>query len=320
MVYDQVKDMDLLEPYLEAQGINSISELPSGTGTPPTDDPQIFLGSLSFSHINTPENPLSTPSTIHYAFLVTAFCPQYLQLQPNPIHTVAMSNSNLHPKSHYKCNPNIHQCSDGLIVASSGDLNYIFHLFQLAEFLKFDTAVCRRDPSVRDGIPIGYPEFANFWNLVKDADNPCEFVVYNNEAGAYTINTFSVPPSILSFPFIDPCYAELRAYDVINARGDLNPATWSAMKNALLCPHREAQRNQSHKEQRREKQESKKCRLEEALPEAILASATSNKTAKTRGKGKTKDTNHIASSSQDPLTDADAPGKDDNDMIRDYQA
>ncbi|KAG5641464.1 hypothetical protein H0H81_011174, partial [Sphagnurus paluster] len=40
MSYQQVVDLNLLEPYLEALGLGDIAEVSGGTGTPPPDDPQ----------------------------------------------------------------------------------------------------------------------------------------------------------------------------------------------------------------------------------------------------------------------------------------
>ncbi|KAH0588578.1 hypothetical protein H2248_004408 [Termitomyces sp. 'cryptogamus'] len=43
-----VNELDLIPPYLDAQGVEIISKLPTGTGTPPIDISQIFLGSCHF--------------------------------------------------------------------------------------------------------------------------------------------------------------------------------------------------------------------------------------------------------------------------------
>lgn len=48
--YASVAHLDALKAYLEAQGIETIGDLPQGTGVLP-DDPQIFGGSLSLGLI-----------------------------------------------------------------------------------------------------------------------------------------------------------------------------------------------------------------------------------------------------------------------------
>ncbi|KAG6871272.1 hypothetical protein C0993_003566, partial [Termitomyces sp. T159_Od127] len=46
--YAQVKDLNLINPYLELVGAETIADLPEGTGNPPQDDPQTYLGQISF--------------------------------------------------------------------------------------------------------------------------------------------------------------------------------------------------------------------------------------------------------------------------------
>ncbi|KAG6828664.1 hypothetical protein H0H87_001353 [Tephrocybe sp. NHM501043] len=118
------------------------------------------------------------------------------------------------------------------------------------------------NPSARDGIPLGEPKFATLWKNLRDKDNPCEFVVFDNKLGDYDCDSLPVPPSLLAFPFFDKCCLEMQAYGVINHRGDVNLQAWGAMKNALLRPHWKAQRNQARSEQRQEEKEVKKRRLE----------------------------------------------------------
>lgn len=48
MTYEQVKDLNLLVPYLELLGYDDIEEMTkSRTGQPPLDDSQVFLGQVS---------------------------------------------------------------------------------------------------------------------------------------------------------------------------------------------------------------------------------------------------------------------------------
>lgn len=46
--YNQISDLHALTSYLELVGVDKVSDLPKGKGKPPTDDPQVFLGSLLF--------------------------------------------------------------------------------------------------------------------------------------------------------------------------------------------------------------------------------------------------------------------------------
>jgi len=46
--YAQIRDLNLLDPYLEALGIEKLADMPGGTGNPP-QDPQIYTGYLQLS-------------------------------------------------------------------------------------------------------------------------------------------------------------------------------------------------------------------------------------------------------------------------------
>lgn len=91
LTYDQVQDLNLLQPYLEAQGVSDIAELPSSKGSPPLDDPQTILGAVQFTifkasvipHLSTiaPHSPAS-PSlsarsiALSYQSFSMSFCPK----------------------------------------------------------------------------------------------------------------------------------------------------------------------------------------------------------------------------------------------------
>ena len=92
----------------------------------------------------------------------------------------------------------------------------------------------------------------------------------------------------LDFPSIDPRYAELRAFGLIQSNGDINHDAWASMKNTLLRPHREAVKNQTRSDLRCAERELKKRRLKEARPDGfhIPSSSTSTKKKKHPRKGK----------------------------------
>ena len=45
--YEKISDLQALAAYFDLLGIDKISDLPKGNGTPPHDDPQIHLGSIA---------------------------------------------------------------------------------------------------------------------------------------------------------------------------------------------------------------------------------------------------------------------------------
>ena len=57
--YYQITHLDALPIYLDLLGVDSISKLPKGQGTPPKDDPQNFIGSISLQKILKPHLRIS---------------------------------------------------------------------------------------------------------------------------------------------------------------------------------------------------------------------------------------------------------------------
>ena len=57
--YYQITHLQALTDYLDLLGVKRVSKLLPGSGQPPADDPQIFLGALS---PHQPEEDRSTPS------------------------------------------------------------------------------------------------------------------------------------------------------------------------------------------------------------------------------------------------------------------
>ena len=55
--YYQITHLQALTKYLDLLGKKSIKELAEGTGKPPLEDPQVFLGALSLD-----ASPISNPS------------------------------------------------------------------------------------------------------------------------------------------------------------------------------------------------------------------------------------------------------------------
>ena len=48
--YYQITHLQALTNNMELIGVQKVSKIPKGTGKPPTDDPQIFLGALDPHH------------------------------------------------------------------------------------------------------------------------------------------------------------------------------------------------------------------------------------------------------------------------------
>ena len=86
--YLQIEHLNALKEYLDLQGVEKIDSLPIGKGNPPQNDPQIFLGSISYpltsqtykNEVELIGNSSFTPTTsffIVFYYLCTAFTPFY---------------------------------------------------------------------------------------------------------------------------------------------------------------------------------------------------------------------------------------------------
>ena len=77
----QIKHLHALEAYLELMGINDALALPVGTGKPPQEDPQIFLGALTISPLfsDLSRHPPSITSFPIRQTSLTTFCLFYFQ-------------------------------------------------------------------------------------------------------------------------------------------------------------------------------------------------------------------------------------------------
>ncbi|KAG6863761.1 hypothetical protein C0993_010447 [Termitomyces sp. T159_Od127] len=272
--YDQVQDLNLLQPYLAAQEVNDITGLPLGAGNPPFHDPQTFLGALHFDIYKR-----STPNNIHRQYqpssqsinqenareqLPTIYLHRYHLFEPrNATDTMTFCLD-----SHYECNPLLIERKDGMLQLSSVNPNLVVHPLQLLEYLEHDAAVRRRDPSADVTVPAGYAEFATAYNSVAGS-NPCEFATRKPGSSTYNVDSIPLPASLLTYPFSDKRLSDLASFGLIQKDGSLNTKQWQMMKNALLRPHREAVRNQARSEARQAEKARKKRRLEEAREEAV---------------------------------------------------
>ncbi|KAG6868176.1 hypothetical protein C0993_006783 [Termitomyces sp. T159_Od127] len=223
--YNQAQDLNLIQPYLEAIGVNSRADLPLGTSTPSTNDLQINLGSIrllpykaclkshshSFHRTATHHNHLLLAYSTSHPLLASSLNPTY--------------NMSYRPKSHYKPHPLLVVRPDGLIQLNSVDLNLVIHPLQLAKYVKFDTAVRNRVATVNQYVPAGYPKFASAYNESKGI-NPCEFVTKKKAASSYNTDSLSIPPSLLTFPFVDQCYHNLQVFGLTTKEGDVDTNLW----------------------------------------------------------------------------------------------
>jgi hypothetical protein len=175
--YYQITHLQALTDYLELLGVSQISQLPKGSGQPPTDDPQIFIGSITPSvhanHSRSSPSLLPSLTSIHplFLYLKSTFAHLLSLLpfarQPFISLTVDLEFITLMPKLQGIDHPLFTRTSDThyRLKDIDGYLSRTVHVGQIADYMKFDEQVRRRGNVSRpQTLPLGYIEFAEIWN------------------------------------------------------------------------------------------------------------------------------------------------------------
>jgi hypothetical protein len=205
--YSEISHLQALSDYLELLGVDSISNLPLGTGKPPRDDPQVHIGMISF-----PE-PLFTRKP-NKALIRTR------QIFASLVHRLSRISFNLPCVStrHFDSESSassIH--SDSTIMPSPQDNTYpalitpvvtltgrstftlfdpsapagltspttisvanIFELFEHHDAIqKLETTTAELHPE-----PMAWDKFTRYWNFHVGKEGPC-FMNWDHELGLY---------------------------------------------------------------------------------------------------------------------------------------
>ena len=175
--YYQITHLQALTDYLELLGVRKVAKLPKGTGRPPQDDPQVFVGSITIA----PHLPVSSffssfcrsftsdlnsairsfsfsiPSLFKAPFHSITIDLEYLTIMPQgprpPLRSIDHPRFSRISPTHY------------LLRNVEGYLNHTMHVGQIADFINFDQSL--REPgelSSLRSMPLGYLEFAELWN------------------------------------------------------------------------------------------------------------------------------------------------------------
>jgi hypothetical protein len=185
--FNQIEHLNALTVYFEALGIEKIAELARGTGKPPMQDPQIFIGSLSFSTIP----PLSYKNSANLRSTLSSFVPPNDQSISPPTSafstfptSLTMSGmpppsplSNLNTSSAATTvlrtfvHPNLRRLSR-LTVLLTNPLTreeQVYHVGQIMTFLLCDVRLRKGNQGNR--IPGGYFEFISAFNESNTTNN-----------------------------------------------------------------------------------------------------------------------------------------------------
>lgn len=152
LAYDQVRDLNLLQPYLEVQEVSNINDLPLSTGTPPLDDTQTFLGAVQFILYKAQV----TLQSISISLNLPSLSLTSAQSLVSYLNSFWMSFCS---KDHYRPHPLLTMHPDGLIQLASIDPNIVVHLLQLQEYICYDNDVYHCNITINTYVPARYAEF-----------------------------------------------------------------------------------------------------------------------------------------------------------------
>ena len=152
--YYQITHLQALDDYLDLFGKSKIKKLPKGTGSPPQDDPQIFLGDLSFV-----PHPVPSPTTSELdsykkpRYFATPNHPLFVDphsrsptFVANPMSFIKNRRFCAPPRQQYpgvkhplftRISPTVY-----LIKDHGYAINTTVHITQIAEYIQFDEELC----------------------------------------------------------------------------------------------------------------------------------------------------------------------------------
>ena len=206
--YYQITHLQALTDYLELIGVSKVSKLPPGPGRPPSNDPQIFLGSLSLQP--PPDSflfcsPLLSPLPLLKRFtqsIISAFHLPFKKPFCSP--TIDLEQLSVMPHHRGVKHPAFTRISPTHYIVKEPDnsLSSTVHVGQIADYINFDEQLRRNGGFGQlQSMPIGFPDFANLWNLnAHDKDNRRLCRVYVPEGtNEYHVQLSNVPVYVTDF-------------------------------------------------------------------------------------------------------------------------
>ena len=213
--YYQITHLQALTDYLDLLKVKRISKLPPGSGQPPADDPQIFLGALSPHH---PEDDCSTPSflpcnpiSVLKHAIKTAFS-AICSIFRDPINTYTVDLEHfilVMPKPRGINHPFFTRLSPTHYLvrdkSSNNSLPSTLHVGQIADYLTFDEQLRAHGISELQSIPHGFDDFAYLWNIgaSKNDDRQISRVYVSEDTSNYSVDATTTPVLLTDF-FITP--------------------------------------------------------------------------------------------------------------------
>ena len=175
--YYQITHLQALTDYLDLLGIKNISTLPKGAGQPPREDPQLFLGLVSFS-----PQPILPPTTPERKPLKASHRPSRPNIPkstaPSPSHSFTRTYT-IHTDSYNIMPPHRGRSKTkllGIDHPSFTRTTYLMrepdypvhtkiHMAQIYEYLHFDEQLRTDGESAKfHSVPVGFSDFSTTWN------------------------------------------------------------------------------------------------------------------------------------------------------------
>ncbi|KAG6870467.1 hypothetical protein C0995_012797, partial [Termitomyces sp. Mi166 len=209
MSYDQVKELNLLVPYLKLLGYEKIEELiKSGTGS------KTEMETPSESHSSLVSPPISTLSLSHISFPAPPF--------PSP-----MGHSNHSagcPKHHpfLSIDPATHMI---LVTDPDNGCVYTLHPLQLQLYLDFDLDVRETHGQPHRPMPFAYAAFADILALANPETKSQYHLLELAANGDFTRVKTPFPKGFLPTAFVDPCLELLIILKFISKQGLVDKET-----------------------------------------------------------------------------------------------
>ena len=209
--YYQITHLQALTDYFELIGVSQVAKLPNGHGQPPSDDPQIFLGSILVGQpasrfLTCPPffNPLSYLKPL--SFNLSSFLCGLLSL---PFTTPPFSSPSLDldvliimPKVRTVNHPFFKRVSAThyRIREPDNSLNSTVHVGQIADYLKFDEQLRLRGGIAQlQSMPLGFPSFADLWNRGTRNGKQLSRVYLPNYSDEYQVDIYDNPVNLNDF-------------------------------------------------------------------------------------------------------------------------
>jgi len=236
--YMQIRDLNLLEPYLEALGADGIANLPHGSSTPPRD-PQIFIGNLMFPQaiktaLDFQSYHTTTPLPLDHLHISTVTMPLH-SLKPMKWELGYQESCHVLPKNFRITSDNLGN-ETYLITFTDGVHPIHINPVQLDSYCAFDLVV-RKDMNYTGPVPLGYEHFTVIWN---NSGHKSKFSVRAPDMQLAKVKIEWIatgPPSpgnrLFTAVYHDPHYDALHKANLIDDNGMVNHATLASYKSAV---------------------------------------------------------------------------------------